>query len=47
MRGHPPVISFMSKDRVSTASWVDMKGIQVGVREALERRYLLRRQEEG
>lgn len=39
-----PVTSFMSKDRFSTPAWVDMKGIQVGLRELLDRLYFLRRQ---
>lgn len=40
---NPPVMSFMSKDRFSTAAWVDMKGIQVGLREELDRLYFLGR----
>lgn len=40
---NPPIMSFMSKDRFSTAAWVDMKGIQVGLREELDRLYFLGR----
>lgn len=39
---NPLVITLKSKSKVSTAACVDMKGIQVGVREELDKLYFLR-----
>lgn len=41
---NPPVIILKSNSKVSTAACVDMKGIQVGVIEELDKLYFLRKQ---
>ncbi len=39
---NPLVIILKSNSKVSTAAWVDVKGIQVGMSEELDKLYFLR-----